>query len=75
LSKNTGISDAFRKKFPKGMKVKLVSGGPTMAVKGYHEFDETMVCQWFSGKKLESGMFAPETLVVVTDDADEKQSS
>jgi uncharacterized protein YodC (DUF2158 family) len=62
--------------FPKGTKVKLIAGGPTMAVKGYivsfgDEHDPIVICQWFSGKKLETGNFAPETLV--KDDGEEKK--
>jgi uncharacterized protein YodC (DUF2158 family) len=78
--------EAFKKQFPKGAKVQLNVGGPVMAVQGYVEpsfgvgLDEEIVrqvrCQWFSGKKLESGRFEPETLVLVKDDAkQEKQSS
>jgi uncharacterized protein YodC (DUF2158 family) len=73
--------EAFKKQFPKGAKVQLNTGsGPVMAVKGYL-FEDTfsnteseIVCQWFSGKKLESGHFAPETLVVVKDDAEKHLS-
>lgn len=46
-----------------------------MAVKDISEFDQTVECQWFSGKKLETGRFAPETLVLVKDDAEGKKSS
>lgn len=58
-------------KFPKGMKVKLISGGPIMAVNG-HAYDGDIQCVWFSGKKLEHGEFSPETLVPVTDEDEEK---
>ena len=66
----------------------MSAGGPTMAVKGHVEpnmltalagdsekSSGEILCQWFSGKKLESGRFAPETLVLVKDDAEEKQPS
>lgn len=43
-----------------------------MSVNDYN-YNGTIECQWFSGKKLESGDFAPETLVVVKDE--EKQPS
>jgi uncharacterized protein YodC (DUF2158 family) len=50
-----------------------------MAVNNHEEsgfgHNHEIVCQWFSGKKLESGYFAPETLVLVKDGAEEKQSS
>ena len=54
----------------KGMKVKLISGGPVMAV---HElaYNGQIDCVWFSGKKLEKGRFEPETLVLAKDDAEE----
>jgi uncharacterized protein YodC (DUF2158 family) len=61
--------------FSKGTRVSLISGGPVMAVKDISEFDQTVECQWFSGKKLETGRFAPETLVLVKDDAEGKKSS
>lgn len=73
--------DQYKKKFPKGAKVQLNVGGPTMVVKDHVEPNfmsssglETreILCQWFSGKKLEIGRFAPETLVLAKDD--EKQS-
>ena len=71
MSKNT---KAWEKQFPIGAKVRLISGGPTMAVKGHHEFSGDIECQWFSGKKLEYRLFAPETLVLVKDDEAEKSS-
>jgi uncharacterized protein YodC (DUF2158 family) len=82
LAKSTDPSDAIKKKFFIGAKVKLNAGGPVMAVKE-HAANENwslggleIVCQWFSGKKLETGRFAPETLILVKDDAEpEKQSS
>jgi uncharacterized protein YodC (DUF2158 family) len=67
--------EASRKQFAIGANVKLNAGGPVMAVKEY-SFDGGIVCQWFSGKKLESGKFAPETLILVNNDAgQEKQPS
>jgi uncharacterized protein YodC (DUF2158 family) len=78
---NTDSADAFKRQFPKGAKVQLNAGGPIMAVKGYAEDDffsdgAGIVCQWFSGRKLESGHFAPETLILVKDDdGEEKQTS
>jgi uncharacterized protein YodC (DUF2158 family) len=68
----------MEKEFPKGARVRLVSGGPIMSVKGYDvplsSFEEASIqCQWFSGKKLEHGNFVPETLVLVK--GDEKESS
>jgi uncharacterized protein YodC (DUF2158 family) len=85
LAKNTAVRDpwdAFKKQFPKGAKVQLNVGGPIMAVRDYVEpgFGVSIAevapqvrCQWFSGKKLESGLFAPETLVLVKDDAEQEK--
>ena len=76
-----GAWETFKKKFPKGAKVQLNAGGPIMSVKDHHEpnvfgtrvaNEHTILCQWFSGKKLESGYFAPETLTLVKDDAGKK---
>ncbi|QKM52184.1 YodC family protein [Burkholderia glumae] len=40
--------------------VKLKSGGPDMTI---HEIvDSDYECQWFAGKKLESGWFKSEAL-------------
>jgi uncharacterized protein YodC (DUF2158 family) len=67
-----------KKKFPKGAKVQLTVGGPLMAVNGYEEVGphyRKIECQWFSGKKLETGYFAPEALVLKDGDGEEKQSS
>ena len=70
-----------KKKFPKGTKVQLVSGGPIMAVKGYADEglsdlsnSREIICQWFSGKKLEQGRFAPEALILVVDDKGQESS-
>ncbi|WP_348700319.1 DUF2158 domain-containing protein [Duganella fentianensis] len=54
-----------------GDSVKLKAGGPVMSVQalpqpGYRQY---YVCQWFAGKKLESGNFAEESLVAVTEPA------
>lgn len=80
MSKSSGTWEAFKKQFPKGAKVRLNVGGPIMVVKNHIEgtlgsLKEQILCQWFSGKKLESGHFAPETLVLVKDDVEEKQPS
>ena len=58
-------------KFPIGTKVKLNVGGPIMSVKSY-DYRGQITCQWFSGKKLEEGEFAPDTLAVAPDDSEEK---
>lgn len=49
--------------FKVGDIVELKSGGPKMTVKSEYTAYGGVVCQWFSGKKLEIGTFEPETLV------------
>lgn len=49
--------------FKPGDIVKLKSGGPEMTVKAVQKFN--IVCQWFSGKKLEAGLFVEDSLVPV----------
>ena len=50
-------------KFTKGDIVKLKSGGPDMAVQSLFDSNaEIYMCQWFAGKKLESGRFPVESL-------------
>jgi uncharacterized protein YodC (DUF2158 family) len=49
-------------KFDTGIIVELKSGGPKMTVAGLDERrgtpdPNTYKCQWFGGKKLESGFF------------------
>lgn len=50
-------------KFPVGSRVKLKIASPTMIVKAIGTTGGYVECQWFAGKKLESGRFAPEALV------------
>lgn len=52
--------------FNAGDLVQLLSGGPTMTVQ--EVFSTKLRCHWFSGKKLESGLFAPESLKRVEPD-------
>ncbi|VTU22942.1 putative small protein [Variovorax sp. PBL-H6] len=55
--------------FKLGERVQLNVGGPTMSVKRITTgTPPNYECQWFAGKKLDSGIFAPEQLVRVTDD-------
>ncbi|HEX3654909.1 MAG TPA: DUF2158 domain-containing protein [Pirellulales bacterium] len=61
------------KKFKVGDKVRLIVGGPVMAVKNTDQIDN-IYCQWFAGKKLEGGYFAPETLEKVTDEGEQKKN-
>ena len=51
-------------KLTKGDIVKLKSGGPDMAVQSLFDSKngEIYMCQWFAGKKLESGRFPVESL-------------
>jgi uncharacterized protein YodC (DUF2158 family) len=48
--------------FKTGDTVKLISGGPIMTVNKIFSEDEVF-CQWFAGKKLESGYFPPDSLI------------
>lgn len=60
---------ATQLKFTKGDIVKLKSGGPDMAVQAV--FDPVAgiySCQWFAGKKLESGRFPAESLEKAMDE-------
>jgi uncharacterized protein YodC (DUF2158 family) len=58
--------------FEKGTIVKLKSGGPEMTVRGAVISDRSSKwlgsydCQWFAGKKLESGRFPEESLEVAS---------
>jgi uncharacterized protein YodC (DUF2158 family) len=54
-------------KFQVGNIVKLKSGGPDMTVQVvYDDAKVTYRCQWFAGKKLESGSFPEDSLEIVT---------
>jgi len=57
--------------FQTGETVKLISGGPTMTVKEIDDYNR-VECQWFAGKKLESGYFLPDSLIRVSVDEKEK---
>lgn len=58
--------------FNEGDIVVLKSGGPDMAVKD--DEGHTVVAQWFSGKKLEYGRFAPGSLKLVRKTDEDAQS-
>ncbi len=55
-------------KFKTGDLVYLVSGGPEMAIKEVRkkynssEFTGSYECQWFAGKKLDTGIFPEDSL-------------
>ena len=57
--------------FKTGDTVQLISGGPPMAVKQIIS-DDQITCQWFAGKKLESGYFSPDCLIRVNINEKEK---
>lgn len=50
--------------FQVGDIVQLKSGGPAMTVHSVPDgpYDNFYYCQWFAGKKLESGRFARDSL-------------
>ena len=53
-------------KFAIGDIVKLKSGGPEMTVQSLPDTSgRSYRCQWFAGKKLESGSFPPDSLELV----------
>jgi len=63
-------NNKINEKFKSGETVKLISGGPIMTVKK-HDY-AGVECQWFAGKKLESGYFSPDSLIRVSADEKEK---
>jgi len=56
--------------FKVGMIVQLKSGGPKMTVieTGSLLTEDRIKCQWFSGSKLESGLFHPKSLKVIKEE-------
>lgn len=48
--------------FAIGDQVRLLSGGPDMTVSSIFPMDNSISCQWFGGKRLETGTFSPKTL-------------
>lgn len=48
--------------FKVGDVVVLKSGGPEMTVEDPQNFRGQVECQWFGGRKLESGSFPPASL-------------
>lgn len=65
------MSEERKPKYQIGDKVRLNVGGPDMAVKsledGYRDksFTGNYKCQWFAGKKLDSGTFPEESLIEI----------
>jgi uncharacterized protein YodC (DUF2158 family) len=48
--------------FKVGDIVRLKSGGPSMTVDGYNDYDGDVVCKWFAGDKLQYGTFNPDAV-------------
>lgn len=67
-------------KYKLGDKVKLIVGGPDMAIRevtNNHDntkFIGSYKCQWFAGKKLDWGSFPEENLILVTEQSKESES-
>jgi len=58
--------------FKTGDLVKLKSGGPKMTVE--EEVSPMNIrCQWFAGKKLESGLFRPDSLVHIKEAKEDEE--
>lgn len=60
-----------KQKIEVGTIVKLTSGGPDMAVSevmtnSHDRPADRFRCQWFAGKKLDSGVFPMDSLEIVT---------
>ena len=61
---------SVQSKFAIGDIVKLNSGGPEMTVQSLPgSSNSNYRCQWFAGKKLESGSFPPDSLELVNNAA------
>jgi uncharacterized protein YodC (DUF2158 family) len=43
--------------------VELKSGGPPMTVVEWEDYRAEYRCQWFAGRKMESGHFPAESLI------------
>jgi len=74
------MSEERKPKYQIGDKVKLNVGGPDMAIESLKpnrmqsSFNGTYRCQWFAGKKLDSGVFPEDSLVAVHDDETKDES-
>ncbi len=60
-------------KWKVGQIVKLNAGGPDMTIRSVlknmnEEFTGHYDCQWFAGKKLDSGRFPEESLIEVVEE-------
>lgn len=71
------MSEERKPKYQIGDKVRLNVGGPDMAVNSLGEsytnksFTGSYKCQWFAGKKLDSGTFPEESLIEIIENAEE----
>lgn len=69
-----------KNKYSVGDVVKLNAGGPDMSVSkviegfGSKEFEHSYKCQWFAGKKLESGVFEEASLIKSNPEVDSNDS-
>lgn len=64
------MTEDRKAKYRIGDVVKLNAGGPEMSVftinlKGDDTFAGSYKCQWFAGKKLDSGIFREDSLILV----------
>ncbi len=78
------MANAKKGTYKIGDKVQLNSGGPIMSVEERlgigspslglgEDSDEKYRCQWFAGKKLESGIFPVESLIKAEEKGGEKK--
>ena len=56
--------------FKKGDVVQLKNGGPSMVIDNIMSAGN-LTCKWFSGKKLETGHFSPESVRIFKEESDE----
>jgi len=64
------VKKKLTQEFQSGETVRLISGGPIMTIK--HVGVDEVECQWFAGKKLESGYFPNTSLIRGSVDEKEK---
>ena len=71
------MSNENNQEFAVGNVVKSVAGGPDMSVNKFMAAGQNSGqyrCQWFAGKKLESGFFNESELVLVNNKSDESDA-
>ena len=61
---------SYENEFQIGQIVRLKSGGPDMTIEDYLAIGPSgnYRCQWFAGKKLESGIFPKQSLELVNNE-------